>query len=207
MLLEELQPILIGTGGAANVYSTEVEPGTVRKVVISRNGTPFGTETTLKRDGYFRFVKMLQKKNRKDNPYFPQIYDVQINKLGDKKFSYTVEMERLYPFSDISDREAEVIGNRIFGDFDRLRSSYYRKDVHKGDAKVFLQHILENLISFPDKYADMMANIIDKDFFQAVMLLRHMVRVGLAQSDIIEDNLAVRRSPYGAQLVLLDPVG
>ena len=110
----------LGAGMYATAFSSEQEPGTVRKISNPR------TIDTIEKDAYLNYIKMISENDRfTSNPYFPKIYDVQVKKLTTKDdnarpwemYVYAVDMERLQKYDSLSNEEALMLGEKMFNDF------------------------------------------------------------------------------------------
>ncbi len=207
MLLQEIYDTdVIGRGGSAEVTSSIEEPGTVTKKVTKGargfNRVPFPSVRAIERDGYYEFIKMLQRSDRAaSNPYLPRIYDVRIKPEPEPHLE--VDMERLHKLDTISDEEARVIGNQLFDGFDRLRKAHDRRYVTL-DPKEALVEFVGRAVQGSSQ---LMSAVQDPQFKQAVMFVKNLVRKRLSRFDVIKENLMVRRGRHVPQLVLLDPVG
>lgn len=208
----------IGGGLFGNAFSTPQEPGTVRKVVGPRH----------KLDSYFHYVQFISKNERfTSNSYFPKIFDIQVKKFPDKRthvtryqYAYAVDMERLHEFNTLSQKEARMLGNRIFYNFDEIAVG---KDARKNlgsdmDWKKALITLIGRVVEWgADRTSRYTTSIKDVQFKKAVMLLQGLHRkawvgrndpggMGSMAFDLHKGNIMVRRGPGGPHLVITDPV-
>ena len=220
----------IGSGLFATVFSTKQEPGTVRKI------SNIMDENEFKRDAYFKYVQLLAKNDRfTSNPYFPKIYDIQVMKFPLEPndpttfydHAYAVDIERLHKWKTLSDKEALMLGKRMFHNFKRVASDHIQSNTVKSnrprppkntqeqlvhvDWRSALMDFLDELIGAlnPEEYSTI---IKDPNFKKTVLLIRSLRNKArdAEQSmfyDIHSGNIMIRRGPGGAQLVFTDPVG
>lgn len=188
----------IGSGIFGTAFSTPEEPGTVRKVV--------GPLHNL--DAYFKYLQLISKNERfTNNPYFPKIFDLQVKQFQYEKderpyYMYAVDMERLHPLDTLSDKEIELIVDRIFYAEKAFRwSSNELADVVE---KVLRQTSRAKIPAA--KRSKFSTAIKDTKFKHAVLLLQSLFRKEQFSFDIHTGNLMVRRGPGGPQLVITDPV-
>lgn len=203
----------IGSGMYATAFSTPEEPGTVRKLV--------GPLDKLENDAYFKYVKMLTENDRmSSNPYFPKIFDIQVRRFYRKNFTgkvnlsvkymYAVDMERLLPFESLSQKEARMLGNKMFYDFER-QTKPIRYRAGSGDPSEPRNYFegLETMITevFDDWFRErLLTSIKDSRFKQAVMLIRKLETDESIAMDIHSENIMIRRGVGGPQIVITDPV-
>ena len=185
----------LGFGAFATAHSTKQEPGTATKVVEPTQD--------LKRDGYFQYVKMLAShKEGTNNRYFPKIYNVEVFEDSSGTYTYSVDMERLHKFTDLSTEELLTIGNHIFSNFDqmiqhwnRTRQENRRKDkFHRQGMLNARKHHKAYKVQEDNKYeyvsqallsgvsnaiksgsSDIATNIKDSEFKRATMMIRGLI--------------------------------
>jgi len=205
----------IGSGMYATAFSTQQEPGTVRKMVLDPNHD-------LKTDGYFQYVNMIAKNDRMTgNPYFPRIFDIQVRSFYRKDFTgkenlgieyvYAVDMERLLRFDSLSSEEARMLGNKMFYDFEKTyRPGRTISGADKVDYRWELSGRIEDTFMGKGPYqtADNTATIIkDKYYKQAIMLIKGMIsKSDVMTQDMHDENIMIRRGPGGPHVVIIDPV-
>lgn len=206
----------IGSGMYAQVFSTQQEPGTVRKISMEPTND-------LKNDAYFQYVSMIAKNDRMSgNPYFPKVFNIQVRSFYRKDFTgqknigveyvYAADLERLLPFSSLSSDEALMLGNKMFYDFAKKHRPMRRGDKHP--SKINYRYELSGRIE--DTFegdmwglsASALATIIkDRYYKQAVMLIKAMIdKNDRMREDMHDENIMIRRGPGGPQVVITDPV-
>jgi hypothetical protein len=178
-------------GKYAGVYRSKSNPNVVYKIGRVDGITP-------KHDAYLSYVKKI--KNLKI-PVFPQIYDVQIFKIKEPKrsfgfgrgsfntnYMYVVTMEKLLPFQP-SKQEMEHLLSRFFGDDAKSYS------VNPMDFGYELERLAgrKDYESIHDAYGKELVLVLNK-------LFRRF------SGDIHSNNIMMRRTPYGIQPVITDPV-
>ena len=215
----------LGSGMYSTAFSTKQEPGTVRKV------SNIMSEDELHRDGYFRYVQLLAKNDRfTSNPYFPKIYDVQVRKFSDSTtpsvidYAYAVDMERLHDWSELSNKEALMLGKQMFYNFESIakthieKNSWYKDRPSEGEhprhmayANALIDFIEEIFDSYKIKPTSKMTIFKDPYLKKAIMLLRSLRDKTRYEGvtivfDIHDGNIMVRRGPTGPHIVFTDPV-
>lgn len=160
---------------------------------------------TKRDDAYWEFVEFLIKNKLFSNPHFPRIYDVKKYVDDTGKMARMARIEKLFPISSLSNEEVVSILENNFVDF--IVTNIKSSALSKSDMVELISGALSDAIDsskHPDKY------ITNKQLSDAVASIRHFIRRvnkldGLV-SDIHSGNLMVRRTPYGAQIVFIDPV-
>ena len=192
----------IGDGLYSVVISDDDDPGTVKKVSYGSFGQGYTLESLLK-DGYFNYLISMAENNRMDwNPYLPKIYSIKFFKSKDDLIAFTLEMERLYSIYDLSVEEIAFIGDKIFDDFSaRLE----RQEVHgvNGWLDSLIRYIEYSTQGRGHAYG---IKIIDSRFRHAMSIVSKLRRSNKGAIDIHHGNVMVRRTRYGPQLVITDPV-
>lgn len=196
----------IGKGRLGSVYKHKKRPGTVLKV----GRLPFGVDE----DGYLAYLMAIFKNNRMaSNPYFPRVYDLRIidhsksRSMSDDE--YVAEIEELYSFDDLSPDELNAIGDKIFHDWQGIKDRNYivdRSSDLSSNLAVTIQSMLANRSD--DEF---LSQVRDKHFIQAIAIISNISKKAGGKTgiypDIVTQNLMVRRTPVGPQLVLSDPLG
>ncbi len=208
-----------GSGAFASTYQHQDRPEDVRKI----------TKPQIVIDGYHKYIELLKDNPDFDNPYFPKIREItryskkQADLIPDpttKLYSrdsvhddsdavvLSVKKEALRHLDELTYAEAVSVFERWFG-------TDWLKQLRKiTDASV------ETLKSW-DRYDLIMTNIIrkisfdpeswrgallDKDLYNAIYWLKNTVAKDGVEFDLGGNNVMYKRSPYGIQLVLTDPV-
>lgn len=205
----------LGMGMYATAFSTPQEPGTVRKV--TKNPVD-----DLEKDAYFQYVSLIAKNDRmSSNPYFPKIFNIQVRSFYRKDFTgeenlgveyvYAVDLERLLPFSSLSNKEARMLGNRIFYDFEK---KYRPGRVTSGKSKIdYLGELSDRIeVTFSEDVFNVSPSLLatitkDRYYKQALLLIRAMIHKNDSMfEDMHDKNIMIRRGPQGPQIVITDPV-
>jgi hypothetical protein len=220
----------LGSGKYATAFSTEQEPGTVRKISNIMDQNEF------RNDAYFKYIQMLAKNDRfTSNSYFPKIFDVQVKQIPLKPnspdtyydYAYAVDMERLHSLEDadsLSQKEGRMLGNKIFHDFERtmrhhIKNNTIRTNRPKVHPKEEPKHtnwvgaLMDTIdVVIDSVHTSNTATIIkDVEFKKAMLLLRSLRQKTKSAGshmffDLHSGNIMVRRGPGGPQLVFTDPV-
>jgi len=156
-------------------------------------------------DAYLTYAKAVKHRN---NPVFPQIYNIKVfelthpeeaNQIGLEvtshhaivNYIYIVTLEKLLPF-DPTDEEVEFLWNRYF------IIPLPEKDSQERRSSQFVSYLREitntNALDIvKDPYAK-----------ELVQTLRGLLRK--FSNDLYPSNIMMRRTPYGVQPVISDPV-
>lgn len=194
----------LGKGYFAVTFTDDPDqPGTVRKVVagsdhdISYSGGR--TIEDVKDDGYIQFLIAAAKGGKLDeNPYFPKIYSIVVKELDKGMVVYAVDMERLTPLKNLRLPELKAIADRVFGE--KMADELFAEFKTPKEAREELaSHFDDILYGTADlKY------IKDPHLKEALKIVK---RLGKKTTiDLHDENIMVRRGPYGNQLVITDPV-
>jgi len=210
----------VGGGSYAEVWANNQRtPQDVRKI-----------SKTSKRhqiDGFYFFMMELEKHDENSNPYFPRFRSIKIytdegpkhraSKLD--SMTYSTQIERLTHLSKLSEDQIKAIVRRIFG-VSRLDSR--AKDIIYNIMQLnktwdlallgLIEATRKGLMgtsppSPPNKELQwFVKQIQDQDFVQALQFIIDVkIKHGL-HFDLHDDNIMVRQSPYGGQLVFSDPL-
>lgn len=184
----------IGSGYFATAHSHKDEPGTVRKVVK-------GTIDGLKHDAYFKYLIMLAKKGRmEENPYFPKVYNIELYRTRTGRFVYAVDMERLHHLDSTSPEDLTALKKRMFHSAaDTFQQRLRIKEQTPRNQIIFLIN---------DVLVGRLPETLIKDSYlrHAIKLLKQMVTTKGTEPDIHDENIMLRKSPFGSQLVFSDPL-
>lgn len=123
------------------------------------------------------------------NPYVPRVYK---KSKDDKQY----QIERLVPLDDLTRKELAYIFNHAFG-FD-----YSETDDLDGRAS--MSKVISDNIRSAVEYG---TEVKSDDLNQVISLIRDIIKKDKTmRNDMRENNIMARRTPYGAQLVITDPV-
>jgi hypothetical protein len=202
----------LGSGAFGTVERHEnLPPGAVVKYGRIYNHNPI-------EDGYFMFLRAITKSDRMArNPYLPRIYSVKL--MNNRQ--YTVVMEELFPFTQLSMTEISVMLDRMVGGLDRaiqslptdiqdkfkksrltLRGSNRAQNNQYDIAVTVLMQILGRMLV--DRIP--LDIVTDPKLKEAMMIMKRVYKQQGGSPDIRTDNVMVRRGPTGAQLVITDPL-
>jgi len=177
---------ILGQGVEAVVYKTKDSPNVIKAL-----------GTHLKDVNEIPFVKyiLMSLKYSNENPYFPKVYDIKKYETSSGTsfpIIYTFKMEPLVHLDKLSDKEMLVLWNKTFTEHrdippstksfsKRLETAYYASNYGKDVVKE------ENL----------------SKVLKLISKARHITN---SQTDIHDQNIMVRRTSQGPQLVITDPL-
>lgn len=198
----------LGSGNFSTVTPDRADPHMVKKTSHGYMKSDTGD------DAYWAYVDYIIKNKLWENPYFPRLY-VQRN-VRDSKGNVVrrVQMEKLFNIDDLHDKEFEALFRNIMGeDFDDwLERSEYDTNTIISRKALVLQEIMNIIYDFISKghhdfnLSGHKKSKINSQFIQALKTLRAMYTSDPVFSglDLWEDNLMIRRSGHGNQLVFTD---
>lgn len=168
-----------------------------------KNGTtPFEVRkksyqyTRLTNDGYFVYITTIMKnKLFESNPYFPRIYS--INTVQDKNSKmqrYSVNMEKLQTIRSASPESIFAIHDKIFGEDSASTQSIYR-------IYNLLNTKLRSMIYNINSY-----KIYDEQCMEALQLIYNLRTEYDFDNDLHINNMMIRKTSIGDQLVITDPL-
>lgn len=176
----------LGRGAFSKVRPDREDPHMVTKQSV----TPLGSNHLDKADGFDAFVKMLIDNDLMDDIHFPKVYKAQkvTDKTGTHKHNYTIE--KLEPLKSLSREElASIEDSHMNPGYDEDFPIWERiydacRSARAREMYIKMESLKESCQSLEDMgdYSDF-------------------------RLDIHRDNLMVRRTPYGLQLVFSDPFG
>lgn len=182
------------------------EPHTVTKTAHNPNASMI--------DSFWQYLEEIEKRDLMNNPHFPRFYIKKeiIDKGGSLKNA--VQMEKLEPLNSMSLEEATGLFERYFGDprnnkvLDALLNKVERKDLTglkekpiNSFLRIFSGYVEASIV------ANREAMIQDDTLKEAVIELKK-IKSTLSKAalwDINIDNMMIRRTPHGSQLVFTDP--
>ena len=181
----------LGTGSYSSVYAHKDKPHDVRK--LSRATAP------TRYDGFWTYIKALSKHYDNGNPYFPRFGSITNYEDPVDQGSYSVEMERLNHIDILSKRELAALTEKLFGE-KNMKYLFSLPSMRSGGSK------LVNIIANMFRSEELRELIEDKDLLNAIKFILKLEAVG-GFLDIHNDNIMIRNTPYGKQLVFSDPLG
>ena len=205
---------VLGTGAFASAYQHKDTPHDVTK----------GSKASYKPDGFQALFTALSKdEDAQANPYFPrfrkinkfqaQQTDPGYNADNRKRSSYIVKVETLEPYTNLSEREREMLINKLF----------------TGHGKDIINHYMDDAVSYPKDYIhqpgmklagavraalenqdwgdELRWEIRDEKFKEAIEFLQKAAKEYNYDFDLHPNNMMIRRTSVGVQLVINDPMG
>lgn len=188
----------VGGGTYGKVYELPGDSMNVTKVARHPHDDP-------SKDGYFGYIKRLV---QLENPYFPQVDELQLLKSRDDGTPfYKVRIEKLEQLATLEAEQVHAIVNRIFGR--ALSDEEYTQFVHQHvpPARRGKEANSEALASFLESCVEntrISATVKDPELIKAIQILRLFHKHGYIL-DIHNENIMLRRTPYGGQVVFTDP--
>lgn len=203
----------LGTGAFASAYRHKDNPHDVTK----------GSKATHIPDGWQALFTALSKdEDAQSNPYFPRFRSINkfignYNDEGEPRQSYVVKVEALEPYKNLSEAERKMLANKIFNEHGKDVINHYWEEENRrtrrpnpgGEIRAgekfawAIRACLEN-----DTWADELRwQIEDKKFEQALEFLQKTAKETDYEFDLHSENMMVRRTSVGPQLVLNDPLG
>lgn len=188
----------LGSGVATTVYQKKTQPHEVKKITFH--------VVDFYESYLFEFLKVCIE--HQGNPFFPKIYSVQVLRERDHGyFAVYVTMEKLHQLEDLTWGEISFLYRKLF-DISVKKATELRAIRDKEDAIIFLARLVKTQV---DKIHGLNVPAYGvKPSPQLEMALRELgsilKKVPGAFADIHKDNIMFRRTPYGVQLVLSDPV-
>ena len=197
----------LGIGAFATAYRHKKNPYDVTK----------GSKAMKEPDGFQSFFDALSKdKEAQSNPYFPRFRSM--NKFhGDSRQSYVTKMEPLEQYVKLQHKERQMLVNKLFGEHGidiinhyfevenrKIRRTDPTQEYFPGEKLAWaVQNSIEN-----DTWADELRwQIEDKKFLKAIEFLQDTAEKNDYDLDMHYNNLMVRRTSVGPQLVFNDPFG
>ncbi|MEM4258074.1 MAG: hypothetical protein QXL17_02845 [Candidatus Thermoplasmatota archaeon] len=209
---------ILGAGIEGTAYRLEDNPNVIKVMTSNKEN--------LGKIPYLQYILTLSK-YAKENPYFPRVdriseipinpseYNVVINNVHEKnpdvaqKFARTFaryplsklivfKMEPLVEFSQATREELLVLFQKMFG-------TEPTKQLSPNELREEITKIIEKAVH--GKYtADYLNQIKDPYLKNAISLIKKVRAKTKAYVDIHRENVMLRRTPYGLQLVITDPL-
>jgi hypothetical protein len=174
------------------------------------------SENPESRDGFYVYLNKIKDKMA-ENPFFPRVYELRKHHQQDAE-SYSrinSKIEKLFPLKDLSIPLQDAMVKslldmpKLLEEVDKHKSGKMFYEYVKRYEKHYGQYYSENMIYFliylriidglhisPSKV------IKNKELEDALNLILSSKR----SVDLHDDNVMFRRTPYGPQLVLSDPL-
>lgn len=176
----------LGRGAFSKVRPDPNDPHMVNKQSV----IPLGKSHEDKEDGFAGFVRLMLDNDLMDNIHFPKIYKAQrmTDTTGTHRNNYTIE--KLEPISGLAREE---------------RAALEEHHMNPGYDEDF---------SLSERIYDSCRSARARDMYikmdslkEACATLDELDDISDFRLDINRDNLMVRRTPHGLQLVISDPFG
>ena len=204
----------LGTGVFATAYQHKDTPYDVTK----------GSKATRTPDGWQALFTALSKDEKaQSNPYFPRFRSINKfkgnpNDKGVPRQSYVVKVETLEPYKNLSGKEREMLVNKLFDEHGEDVINHYweedtrdrhhprgRPEIAAGEKLAWaIRACLEGDEGWED---ELRWTIEDKKFLQAIEFLQKASKEYDYNLDLHRENIMIRRTSVGVQLVLNDPLG
>jgi ribosomal protein S18 acetylase RimI-like enzyme len=204
--ISKTQPKL-GSGYFGKVYDQpegELGIGTAKKISRFDQDKP-----TL--DGYYAYInRLMSLKDQNDNPYLPQVYNANVVKPKRGAPYFELDMEKLTPWQDLEEDELLTMFSKALdveiNSLEQFRQLVGRKSIpYKDIIMTELLRYMTKTLSDPN-YKDIKGNSIkDPQLIEAINIIRYLEKTGYGE-DLHAGNIMVRRTKYGPQLVLTDPL-
>lgn len=185
----------LGDGAYSTVRKDVDDPHMVRK---RHNST-----RSAERDGFVKWGEYIIKHKLSDNPHIPRIYNVSKEEEGPGKFVYDYQMEKLTSLSDgkVKPYEIKALWRQ------HLSKETYPEDAHDMSAEEMMDYlggILQDAL-YGDE--ESLSNITSESLRDAIRHLRNYYQENNYEPhpDIHSENVMLRRTPHGLQLVITDP--
>ncbi len=190
-----------GTGAFASTYSHEDRPHDIRRV----------TKQQLLPDGYRKYHEELQKHDDKDNPYFPQFSEGTTYRKGNRSV-LSVQTQRLRRLHELTKEETESVLERWFGK--NFHDIVWNKILHFGPWSAETSHkegwgapVITGVLRRIVEDIHVRDHVKDKELNRALDFIKYkVVGPGPPDFDLGTNNIMYKRSRYGIQIVLTDPV-
>ncbi len=183
----------IGSGAYSVAIANKKDPTNVMKISRGTND--------LNDDPYYGYLSGIAAHSEMEkNPFIPKVFEVKVYETtGNYKYFYIAKMERLYELRSLNDDELRqfIITLTKPRMMNRIKASVGMYDAVEALKKENHGHLVEILV---DKIR---REKIKDPQLQAAMRLAQ--NTGF-EYDITANNIMVRKTPNGPQLVLADPV-
>ncbi|TFG99672.1 hypothetical protein E4H12_01875 [Candidatus Thorarchaeota archaeon] len=190
----------LGSGAYGTAYNLPRKTNTVVKIG-NVEGNRVGT------DGYLTFIKFVKaaQDEGQSNPYLPQIHDVKMLKDRIGRVFYKVRMEKLDPLPYFSEKQEDLwpIWQKILHTDQEGAMEYVSKHRSVAHPMLSLLQLINDGIENPRSPK---MKQIDPQLKAAMILINKAMHASKTETDIGPHNVMIRRTPYGPQLVVLDPL-
>lgn len=175
----------IGHGVEAVVVNDKEGPGVIKVL---------GNNQEIRRNAYMQYI-LMSRRYANENPYLPRVESIQ--KFSDPNMEawiphnyFVIKLEKLTPLYDITGEESTFIYNTVFGK--------QKDSISPVELATALYWGFENVKGE--------AAIVDKRLLAVKNLIYKISDATDANIDIHHNNIMARRTAYGTQLVVIDPL-
>ena len=191
----------LGTGSFASAYSHKDRPGDVRKI-----STKFEVGYAPP-DSFWNWIEFLSKHEHNDNPYFPRFRQITVYKNEKNDMVYSVQVERLQSLDKLSQEQLDSVYHKIWGENYRKAAKTASRMGLLPDANTLDKYHLSAFVKQSITKSNIYELAVDEEFKQAAAVVKEFISWSSdAYLDLHHENIMVRTTPYGAHLVLSDPV-
>lgn len=163
-------------------------------MVVKTSRTPLDAEE----DGYWVYIDYIIKHKLWENTYFPRVYINKNIKDSDNNSMRRIKMEKLFKFSSINSKELLFLENKVFGSALEIDPDDSNdKGSHLFEFAKQVSKDIYNGVSSSEKK--------DSNYIEAVTIIGNIMKNKNLALDLHDDNLMIRRSNSGVQLVITDP--
>jgi hypothetical protein len=178
---------LLGSGRFATAHSIQKDIRSVVKIAA--------VYPDLEDDGYYGYLKEIIK--MQDNPYVPQILEiVEVTSKDQNVNPYLiVNLEQLHDFDSCSKNNIEFILTKMLG--------YVPTETNK-QINSYKNRIIDIIDNYCETGKDKNFKIIDEQLLEVLNAIYDIH--SYYSVDIHSGNIMVRKTSYGPQLVITDPL-
>lgn len=166
------------------------------KMGLKSNLRPF-TENEL--DAYYVYIKTIQNE-ASGNPWYPRVYSINTTKDKENTISYNIKLEHLKEFKELTSEEIINLAQNIFHEDDvRDKFKQNRIPVPNYITASILAQMIRDVVKGK-------IQTTDEKLIEAAKVINQLIKKYRFGNDITYRNIMVRRTQYGYQLVLVDPL-
>jgi hypothetical protein len=159
------------------------------------NVLKIGHDLGERRDPYLAYVSRILELH---NPYFPQVQELKIFNSPKGKF-FKIRLEKLSKTSTVTPAEVETIAGRWYGDNAEAKLRSHKVQLN---PDTWITYQLSNLIDKPKERSI----LVDEALIEALHVIDELTLGDGFENDMTSHNCMIRRTKYGPQVVLTDPV-
>jgi hypothetical protein len=178
----------MGSGFYSTVYADNDDPHMVIKDMERHGGDK-------PRDGFSSYIEAIIENGMNGvNPYVPRVYKLNSSKTKDNEYKHTYQIEKLNDLEHLDKKDFEFIFSKLLSE-DKIKE-YTDHSVRLAWA---LASYIDDLVHGYEPLSK------SKKLNEVIELIRQLYQRGLSY-DIKPENMMYRSTPYGAQLVISDPL-